>query len=145
MWLYENKEVSDEIEEYIGFVYLITNLESGKKYIGKKLFKSIRTKKVKGKTRRKKVKTESDWKTYFGSNAALLEDVERLGQNRFKREILKLCRTKGECTYYEAKLQFQYDVLLSDEYYNSWIMCRVRGEHLPRQNDASNKSDTLNT
>ena len=96
MWLYNDKEIGDdEIEGYASFVYMITNLETGKRYIGKKIFKSIRKQKVKGKTRRKKVTKDSDWKSYFGSNKLLQEDVERLGSDRFRREILKLCKTRG--------------------------------------------------
>jgi hypothetical protein len=131
MWLHEGKEIDgDVIDEYIGFVYRITNLDNGKEYIGKKLFKSTRTKKVKGKTRRKKVQTESNWKEYFGSNAALLEDVARLGPDRFKREILKLCSSKGTANYWEAKYQMQEEVLESDKYYNDWIMVKVHRSHI---------------
>lgn len=132
MWLYEGKEIeSDAVDEYIGFVYRITNLENGKEYIGKKLFKSTRTKKVKGKTRRKKVQTESNWKEYFGSNATLLEDVARLGPDRFKREILKLCTSKGTANYWEAKYQMQEEVLEKPEkYYNQWIILKVHRSHI---------------
>lgn len=131
MWLYEGEEINgDVIDEYTGFVYRITNLENGKQYIGKKLFKSTRTKKVKGKTRRKRVQTESNWKEYFGSNAALLEDVERLGPDRFKREILKLCTSKGTANYWEAWYQMDEKVLESDNYYNDWIMVKVHRSHI---------------
>ena len=76
MWIYKDKEVSDEdIQGYVAFVYLITNLQSGKKYIGKKLLTKTRTKKIKGKTRKKKVVTESDWRDYYGSNDTLKRDV----------------------------------------------------------------------
>ena len=131
MWTYQGREVTeDEIESHVGFVYLITNLTNNKKYVGKKLFKSTRTKTIKGK--RKKVKSDSDWRDYYGSNAILKEDVKLLGPENFKREILKLCKSKGECSYYEAKFQFEYDVLLSDDWYNTWIMCKIRSNHLPK-------------
>lgn len=127
MWLYDGKEYS-EIGEYIGYVYLITNLTNNRKYIGKKNFYFSRTKMVKGK--KKKFKVESDWKTYYGSNKELVEDVEKIGAENFKREILRLCMTKAEFGYYEAKLQFQHNVLENEEYYNSFIMCRVNKKHL---------------
>lgn len=132
MWLYNDKEIGDdEIEGYSSFVYIITNLENGKKYIGKKIFTSIQRKKVKGKTRRKKVEKESNWKSYFGSNKLLQEDVERLGQDRFRREIIKLCKTRGTASYWEAKLQMQYEVLEKpDDFYNEWIMCKVHRSHI---------------
>jgi hypothetical protein len=112
-----------------GFVYRITNVTNDKKYIGKKLFYSQKTKQVKGKKKRYKV--ESNWKEYFGSNEELLSDVQLLGKNKFFREILKFCQTKGDCSYYEAKYQFEYDVLLNPEmYYNSWVMCKIHRKHL---------------
>jgi hypothetical protein len=103
MWYYNGNEITDEdVEGYASFVYRITNLETGKQYIGKKILTSIRHKKVKGKTRRKKVTTASDWKSYFGSNGTLQEDVARLGQAKFRREILRLCKTRGTASYWEA-------------------------------------------
>lgn len=132
MWLYNDKEIGeDEILDYASFVYIITNLETGKRYIGKKIFKSIRKQKVKGKTRKKKVEKDSGWKDYWGSNLALLADIEKLGQDRFKREILKLCKTRGTASYYEAKYQMQYEVLEKpDDFYNEWIMCKVHRSHI---------------
>ena len=131
MWLYEGKEITEEeIGDHIGFVYMITNTANNKKSIGKKLFKSTRTKLIKGK--RKKVKLDSDWQTYYGSNAILKEEVKTLGGHLFNREILKLCKSKGEASYYEAKYQFDNDVLLSDDWYNTWIMCKIRSNHLPK-------------
>jgi hypothetical protein len=132
MWLYNDKEIGDdEIEGYSSFVYIITNLENGKKYIGKKIFTSFQRKKVKGKTRRKRVEKESNWKSYYGSNKLLQEDIERLGQDRFRREIIKLCKTRGTASYWEAKLQMQYEVLEKpDDFYNDWIMCKVHRSHI---------------
>jgi hypothetical protein len=131
MWYYNDKEIGeDDIIGYASFVYRITNLETGKQYIGKKIFKSIQRKKVKGKTRRKKVEKDSNWKSYFGSNVELLKDVEELGQDRFRREILKLCKTRGTASYWEAKYQMQEEVLESDKYYNDWIMVKVHRSHL---------------
>lgn len=128
-WLHDGTEFTSEmIGDSYGFVYLITNEIDQKKYVGKKLFWSSKTKTVKKK--KKRFKVESDWADYYGSNKELQGDVERLGADNFKREILRLCRSKGECSYYEAKLQFEKDVLTSDEYYNSWIMVKVHKNHL---------------
>lgn len=132
MWFYNGKEIGDDdIVGYVSFVYIITNLENNKRYIGKKIFKSIRRQKVKGKTRKKKVEKESDWKSYYGSNISLLRDVEELGQTRFRREIVKLCKTRGQASYWEAKLQMQYEVLEKpDDFYNEWVMVKVHRSHL---------------
>lgn len=131
-WLYEGQPFeSDMIGDYVGFVYLITNLENDKKYIGKKWFWS--TKKLpplKGKKRKRTVVKESDWKQYYGSSEEVKLLLEQLGKDNFKREILRLCKTKGECTYYEAKLQFDFDVLLRDDYYNEFIGCKIHSKHL---------------
>jgi Putative endonuclease segE, GIY-YIG domain len=129
VWIYNGQEITDDLlDGHVGFVYCITNTLNGRKYIGKKLLKFSRIKKVKGK--RKRTKVDSDWKEYYGSNAALLNDVETHGRENFHREILRLCVSKTEMSYHEAKLQFDHDVLLSEDYYNSWIMVRVRGKQL---------------
>lgn len=131
-WLYEGQPFdSDMIGEYFGFVYLITNLDNDKKYIGKKWFWSSRKlPPLKGKTRKRKVVKESDWTKYYGSSDEVKLLVEQLGESNFKREILRLCKTKGECTYYEAKMQFDFDVLLRDDYYNEFIGCKIHSKHL---------------
>jgi len=127
MWFYNN-EYFDTVGDYVGFVYLITNQINNRKYIGKKNFYFSKTKILKGKKKRYKV--ESDWLDYYGSNKELAADVESLGKENFKREILRLCKSKGEFAYFEAKYQFDANVLESDEYYNSWIMCRIHKKHL---------------
>jgi hypothetical protein len=128
-WKYKGTDFTEEqIGENYGFVYLITNLVTGKKYIGKKFFYSSKTKQVKGK--KKKLKVPSDWQTYYGSNEELKKDVTIHGRELFKREIIHLCLTKGTCGYLEAKEQFVKGVLESDEYYNTWIMVRVRDSHI---------------
>lgn len=128
-WIYKDKNFEEEdIGDNYGFVYLITNLTSGKKYIGKKFFYSSKTKVVKGK--KKKLKVPSDWKNYYGSNEELKKDVIMHGTDKFKREILHLCVSKGTCGYLEAKEQFVNGALESDDYYNSWIMVRVRKSHI---------------
>ena len=131
MWLYENKTFDETPEEYQGFVYLITEVDTGKKYIGKKFFWKPKTLPI-TKTRKRRVKTrvESDWRDYFGSSKEVQSLVESKGKDNYKREILRLCKTKGECSYYEAKLQFENDVLLSDEYYNEFIGCKIHSRHV---------------
>lgn len=126
-WIYQG-EIVEDIGNYIGFVYIITNLRTDKKYIGKKNFYFLKSKQVKGKKKRTKV--ESDWKDYFGSNEELKQHVNILGGDQFKREILRFCQSKGEMSYFEAKHQFEYGVLESDKWYNTWIMCKVRKNHL---------------
>mgnify|MGYP006278333617 CR=1 FL=1 len=129
MWYYNGKEVSDEdIQEYVGFVYRITNLTNQKSYIGKKLFKSTRTKTIKGK--RKKVKSESNWRDYYGSNSILNQDVDSLGPENFRREILHLCKSKGTANYLEMKEQIDRRVLESDQWYNDQIYVRVHRSHI---------------
>ena len=128
-WIYkQNDFVEEMIGENYGFVYCITNTTTGKKYIGKKFFYSSKTKQVKGK--KKRLKVSSDWQTYYGSNEELKKDVIIYGREAFIREILHLCKSKGECGYLEAKEQFVNGVLESDAYYNTWIMVRVRKSHI---------------
>ena len=136
-WLYESQEITDIPEEYAGFVYVITNQQTGRKYIGKKLskFKKTTYKTVKlknGKKKRKKIRgtIDSDWQTYYGSSPELSRDVELLGTENFTREILYYCRSRAECSYIEAREQFSRRVLESDEYYNGHIQVRVHGSHI---------------
>lgn len=129
MWFFNGNEFTEDmIGDNYGFVYLITNLQDGRKYVGKKFFYSSKSKQVKGK--KKRIKVQSNWKTYYGSNKELNEDVSKIGKDQFKREILHLCKTKGECGYLEAQEQFDRRVLLDDNYYNIWIMCRVHSTHV---------------
>ena len=134
MWIYEGKEFDPEeefLEQYQGFVYCLTELSTGKKYIGKKFFWKPKILPI-TKTRKKRVRTrvESNWREYYGSSKEVQELVEYKGSDSFKREILRLCRTKGECSYYEAKLQFEYDVLLKDDFYNEFIGCKIHSKHI---------------
>jgi len=112
--------------EWYGFVYCITNRATNKKYIGKKFFWKAKTLPItKKRKRRQRLKVESDWKDYWGSNKHLQEDVAQCGKDMFYREILHLCKTKGECAYMETKEQFEREVLLSEQYYNGIINCRI--------------------
>jgi hypothetical protein len=132
-WKYNGKDFTEDlVGNNYGFVYQITNLTNGRKYIGKKFFYSAKTKQVKGK--KKRYKASSNWQTYYGSSDNLTKDVLQLGHENFNREILYLCLTKGECGYLEAKEQFRNNVLETDNYYNSWIMVRVRKDHIKGYN-----------
>ena len=108
MWLFEEKEFVDP-EDYYGFIYMITNKITGKRYIGRKYFTKAATRQVKGKKR--KTRKESDWLDYYGSSPSLLRDIEQFGKENFHREILRLCKTRGETNYWEARYQFEYKVL----------------------------------
>lgn len=115
-------------KQIYGFVYLIENLKTGKKYVGKKFFWSMKTRQVKKK--KKRYKAESDWRDYHGSNEELKNDVLTLGPESFKRTILHICKTKAECSYLELKEQIERDALLRKDYYNAWIQVKVRKAHL---------------
>ena len=126
-WLYDGKVFeSEDIKDYFGFCYILTDLENGIKYIGRKYFYSVRKKKG----IRKKVRSESDWKTYYSSSKKIQQMVLESGPNRFKREILSLYKKKGQVNYNETKLLFQHNVLeaVNDDgeklYYNENIMNR---------------------
>ena len=139
MWLYEGKEFEPENldpKELYGFVYLIENNITNKKYIGKKFFWSSKTRQVKGK--KKRYKAESDWRDYYGSNAILAEEVKVSGADTYTRTILHLCRSKSECAYLEAREQFERNVIVSDEYYNDWISVKVTRRHLAKVKDHIN-------
>ena len=136
-WLYNNQPVETLPEDCVGFVYMITNITNDRKYIGKKLAKFSKTtqKTVKlknGNKKKKKIrsKIDSDWQLYYGSSPELTRDVEQLGPGNFTREILYYCRSKAECSYIEAREQFQRRVLESDDWYNGHIQVRVHGSHI---------------
>ena len=136
-WLHQDTPVETLPEECVGFVYLITNNLTGRKYIGKKLAKFSKTtqKTVKlknGNKKKKKIRTkvDSDWRDYYGSSPELSKDVELFGKDNFKREILYYCKSKSECSYIEAREQFSRRVLESKDYYNGNIQVRVHGSHI---------------
>ena len=136
-WYFQNKIVESLPEDCVGFVYLITNLTTGRKYIGKKLAKfsktTYKTVKLKNGTKKKKKirsKIDSDWRDYYGSNLELSKDVDTLGRENFKREIMFYCKSKSECSYIEAREQFTHKVLESKDYYNGQISVRVHGSHI---------------
>ena len=136
MWLYNNNVFDETPEEYQGFVYMITELDTNMKYIGKKFFWKPKVLPItKKRKRRVRTRVESDWRKYFSSSKQIQLLVEEKGEENFKREILHLCKTKGECAYWEAKLQFEYDVLLRDDFHNGIIQCRINASHLKEMNN----------
>lgn len=133
-WTYQGKIVEELPEDCEAFVYLITNLINHKKYVGKKLAKFKTTKKpLKGKKNKRRGTKESDWKTYWGSSAQLIDDVEKLGEHRFTREILYYCPNRGTASYLEAQEQFERKVLETDDYYNGIINVRIGGSNILRE------------
>lgn len=128
MWFYGQDVFTEEhVGNYIGFVYLITELSTGRLYIGKKIFKNKKAKKpLKGKTKRRISQVASDWENYFGSNDELKKAVDLNGKDNYKREILYLCRSKSEMSYWETKEIFARDALLRPEYFNSWVSARIQ-------------------
>ena len=126
-WIYNNKEfTSKDIGDYYGFVYRITNLINGYDYVGRKYFKTKRKLPplIGRKNKRIRVK-ETDWQDYWGSSKRLSEDIEKHGKKNFKREIVMLCDTRGNTNYYEAKIQFDEDVLLREDNYNGIIAVKM--------------------
>jgi hypothetical protein len=128
-WLLCGSEYIDDGLSF-GFVYMIENTITGRKYIGRKYFTSAGTKQVNGK--RKKIRKPSDWQTYYGSNETLKEDVSILGEDKFVRTILHLCKTKSECSYLETYEIFNRHALLSENYYNDWVSAKIRKAHLTK-------------
>lgn len=112
----------------VGFVYMITRLTDGKFYIGKKKGTFKRSKQVKGKKKRYEV--ESDWRTYYGSNTELQEDVASLGPDKFERRILHICYSLSECSYRETEEIFLRECLLRSDCYNSWVSSRIAKKHV---------------
>jgi|ERR1019366_8935244 hypothetical protein len=127
-WTFNEQPYLINSPELIGFVYLITNLTNDWRYIGKKLFTKASYKQINKK--RKKIRKDSDWINYWGSNLQLQEDVKRLGEENFKREILHLCKSRGECNYYETRAIFVSDALLREKFYNAWVSCKITRNHL---------------
>ena len=142
-WIYNHTPFNAPDPQHYGFVYCITNKATNKKYIGKKLFWFKKTRQVKG--NKKRYLAESDWKSYYGSSLELQKDVNELGEELFEREILHLCKSKSECSYYEGHEQFQRAVLFHPElYYNDWIIVRVQRRHVLSENATRNPLSEAN-
>jgi len=128
-WTYKGQIFTEEqIENNFGFVYLITNTTNDRKYVGKKFFTKSGRKQTNGKI--KKIRKSSDWEKYWSSSEELKADVKLLGEEKFTREILYLCKTKSECSYKETKEIFMRDALLKEEFYNSWVSCKIHKSHV---------------
>jgi len=125
---YNNGVPFEDDGTHFGFVYLIENLITNRKYIGRKYFSKAGVRQVNGKKR--KIRKTSDWENYFGSNETLKAEVAELGEHNFRRTILHLCKSKSECSYLETKEIFARDALLTEEYYNAWVTCRITSKHL---------------
>lgn len=136
-WLYNNDCLTEPPEGFCGYIYLITNLLDKRIYVGKKQFAILKKTRVSKRTRkktgtRKRVnfqKVDSQWLDYWSSSIELQEDVKKLGEENFKREILTLCKSKAELSYSEGYYQYKYDVLHKPSY-NKWIFVRVRKANL---------------
>jgi|TARA_B100001094_G_scaffold129697_1_gene125596 hypothetical protein len=133
-WTHQGKPVEELPIDCEAFVYLITNLTNDKKYVGKKLAKFKTTKKpLKGRKNKRRGTKESDWRTYWGSSEKLIEEVDRLGEDNFSREILYYCSSRGVASYLEAQEQFERKVLETDDYYNGIINVRIGGSKILRE------------
>lgn len=140
-WIYRNEYVFELPKDIIGFVYLIINLSNNKKYIGKKLAKFKKTRPpLKGKKHKRRSLVSSDWRSYYGSSNALNEDIDTLGKDTFRREILHYCYNRSTLSYLEAKEQFDRNVLFDRSYYNGIINVRVGGSRALAQ-ELSEKFD----
>jgi len=140
-WTYNNIVVNDLPDDVEGFVYVITNLVDNRKYIGKKLARFKTTKPpLKGRKNKRRGTKESDWRTYWGSSDHLNADVLALGEDKFTREIIHYCPSRGILSYMEAKEQFDRKVLETDEYYNGIINVRVGSSKILKEHLQSLKS-----
>ena len=126
-WTYLGKTFeSEDINDYYGFIYRITNTTNGFDYIGSKYFTTIKKRPpLKGKKNKRRETVETDWKDYWGSSARLVEDMTRLGKDKFTREIIHLCKSRGETNYMEAYYQFKEGVLLKENNYNGIIQIKL--------------------
>jgi hypothetical protein len=126
-WTYLGKTFeSEDINDYYGFIYRITNTVNGHDYVGRKYFKTIKKRPpLKGKKNKRRETVETDWKEYWGSSPRLQADIDRLGKDKFTREIIHLCESRGETNYLEAYYQFKEDVLLRENNYNGIIQIRL--------------------
>ena len=126
-WYYDGVPFEDD-DTHFGFVYLIENLITNRKYIGRKYFSKAGVRQVNGK--KKKVRKTSDWENYWGSNETLKAEVAELGEHNFRRTILHLCKSRSECSYFETYEIFTRHCLLDELYYNEWVSAKIRKAHL---------------
>ena len=126
-WTYNGKLFdSEDILDNYGFIYRITNTINGFDYVGRKYFTTIKKRPpLKGKKNKRRETIETDWKEYWGSSPRLLGDIEQLGKDKFTREIIHLCKSRGETNYMEAYYQFTEGVLLREDNYNGIIQIKL--------------------
>jgi len=126
-WTYLGKTFeSEDIADNYGFIYRIINTTNGHDYIGRKYFTTIKKRPpLKGKKNKRRETVETDWKDYWGSSARLVEDMARVGKDKFTREIIHLCKSRGETNYMEAYYQFKEGVLLKENNYNGIIQIKL--------------------
>ena len=131
-WYYHNEIFTEEqIGTYTGYIYLITELDTGKRYVGQKVFfNKVSKKPLKGKKNRRISKKYSDWQDYFGSNEELKQAVIDKGRDNYRREIIHLCKAKSEMNYLELYEIVTRHALLSEDYFNSWVSTRINKNQL---------------
>jgi hypothetical protein len=128
-WTYKGQPFTEEeVGDAYGFVYEIVNQTNQRCYIGKKFFTKAGTRQIKGK--KKKVRLSSGWENYWSSSDELKADVKTIGDDNFTRTILYLCKSRSECSYRETKEIFIRDALLSEDYYNRWVSCKIHKAHV---------------
>lgn len=129
--LFTSTDAEEKISDgFLGFIYKITDISSGRKYIGKKLLvQKIKLAPLKGSKRKRTKIRQSDWEKYYGSSE-MVKELVAIRPHDFTREILSFCRSKGELNYAESALQFELGVLLSDDYFNGIINCRINKSHV---------------
>ena len=131
MWIFQGREFTEEdVADNYGFIYLITHIETNRKYIGRKYFTKSKTTQLKGKKKRSRV--SSDWVDYWSSSKTLKDEIEIQGTDKYTREILHLCKNRSECSYFETYEIFVRNALMSDAYYNDWVSCKIRKAHLKK-------------
>jgi hypothetical protein len=126
-WTYNGKTFdSEDIQDNYGFIYRITNIINGYDYVGRKYFTTVKKRPpLKGKKNKRRETVETDWKEYWGSSPRLQADIDTLGKDKFTREIIHLCKSRGETNYMEAYYQFTEGVLLREDNYNGIIQIRL--------------------
>ena len=126
-WLYNGKPFdSEDIQDNYGFIYRITNTTNGHDYVGRKYFTTVKKRPpLKGKKNKRRETVETDWKEYWGSSPRLQADIDTLGRDKFTREIIHLCKSRGETNYMEAYYQFTEGVLLREDNYNGIIQIKL--------------------
>lgn len=126
-WIYNgNAFDSEDIQDNYGFIYRITNTTNGYDYVGRKYFTTVKKRPpLKGKKNKRRETVETDWKEYWGSSPRLQADIDTLGRDKFTREIIHLCKSRGETNYMEAYYQFTEGVLLREDNYNGIIQIKL--------------------